>query len=282
MKAFFQKIISTFIWLYFIVFLIYAPYYNWDYAKTHGFVKWLLFGEVVATSKAMIWPYFVIFSIPNVENNFTSNNYQPSNECELIKAVKNGNISKIKEFIADKNFNINMKTDNGRSLLMLASRRGYVNIVKMFLDKGAQVNYRDPLGDTALIYASTLIFANKSEIINLNKITKLLIDRGANVNFKSVNGMTALMYASKFGYVTIVKNILSCEKVDLDCQDKLDGMTALMLASMSGNISIVKMLVKSGAKINLKNNYGKTALMLAHAQHYAKIENIIQHQSTND
>lgn len=41
--------------------LIFTPYYNWKYAKEHGFADWIFFGEVIATSKAMVWPYFIFF-----------------------------------------------------------------------------------------------------------------------------------------------------------------------------------------------------------------------------
>jgi len=60
MKNIWKKIISGIFGLYFIAaFMVFTPYYNWQYAKTHGFMKWLLFGEVVATAKAVAWPYFV-------------------------------------------------------------------------------------------------------------------------------------------------------------------------------------------------------------------------------
>ena len=67
MKAIFQKIfgniIGSVIGLYFMAaFMVFTPYYNWNYAKTHGFMEWLLFGEVVATAKAIAWPYFVLSS----------------------------------------------------------------------------------------------------------------------------------------------------------------------------------------------------------------------------
>lgn len=39
-----------------------SPYYNWQYAKEHGFIKWLFFGEIVATLKSTAWPCFVFFS----------------------------------------------------------------------------------------------------------------------------------------------------------------------------------------------------------------------------
>jgi hypothetical protein len=36
------------------------PYYNWQYAKEHGFVDWLIWGEITPTAKAFIWPYLVL------------------------------------------------------------------------------------------------------------------------------------------------------------------------------------------------------------------------------
>lgn len=42
--------------------LIFAPYYNYVYARDNGFMRWLLFGEVVATAKAIVWPYFLLAS----------------------------------------------------------------------------------------------------------------------------------------------------------------------------------------------------------------------------
>lgn len=34
--------------------------FNYLYAINHGFVSWLFFGEIIATLKAIIWPYYVI------------------------------------------------------------------------------------------------------------------------------------------------------------------------------------------------------------------------------
>lgn len=44
---------------------IFTPYYNWQYAKDHGFVNWIFLGEVVPTLKAMVWPYFLAVNINN-------------------------------------------------------------------------------------------------------------------------------------------------------------------------------------------------------------------------
>lgn len=52
------------VYLYMTIMVLFAtPYFNWQYASQHGFIQWLLFGEVVPTTKAMIWPYFVYADI---------------------------------------------------------------------------------------------------------------------------------------------------------------------------------------------------------------------------
>lgn len=54
------NIISVVLWIYMVpAVLIFAPYYNWQYARENGFVRWLLLGEIVPTVKAFGWPYFV-------------------------------------------------------------------------------------------------------------------------------------------------------------------------------------------------------------------------------
>lgn len=45
--------------LYAMATAIFIPYYNWNYVKSNGVKKWLFFGEVVATAKAVAWPYFL-------------------------------------------------------------------------------------------------------------------------------------------------------------------------------------------------------------------------------
>jgi hypothetical protein len=46
-------------WLYMLTVSFAAAYYNWQYAKENGFARWLVFGEVISTIKALGWPYFV-------------------------------------------------------------------------------------------------------------------------------------------------------------------------------------------------------------------------------
>ncbi len=44
--------------LYMVSVFFAASVFNWQYAKKHGFVRWLLLGEIVATAKAFVWPLY--------------------------------------------------------------------------------------------------------------------------------------------------------------------------------------------------------------------------------
>jgi len=82
MKNILHKILITIIYLYFFMaILICTPYFNWNYAKMHGFVNWICFGEVVATAKAIVWPYYVFVSTHE-------NHYDSPNATHFINSKK--------------------------------------------------------------------------------------------------------------------------------------------------------------------------------------------------
>jgi len=62
MKKIFGNILVGIFALYFMSLSVMTPYFNWQYAKEHGFIKWLFLGEIVATLKSTAWPYFIFFS----------------------------------------------------------------------------------------------------------------------------------------------------------------------------------------------------------------------------
>ena len=59
MKWIGEKILT----IYVMTCLFAIPYYNWQYAKEHGFLEWLFLGEFVATAKGAAWPFFFATSI---------------------------------------------------------------------------------------------------------------------------------------------------------------------------------------------------------------------------
>lgn len=63
MKTTFRNIGLAVWYIYFLSMMLAVPYFNWGYAKEHGFMSWLVFGEVIATAKSLIWPYYAVVGL---------------------------------------------------------------------------------------------------------------------------------------------------------------------------------------------------------------------------
>ena len=182
----------------------------------------------------------------------------------IYKLVKRG-IST--DFFSIKNY-------KGCTALYIASERNNIELVKLLLEKGADVNGESMGKNTALHIASeknNLFIANyllkkganvdarnarnetplfKSCRINLIKMTKLLLDNGANPNITDITGKSALFPVCFFGFYEIAKLLINAN-IDLNITD-LDNVTALELACWDGFIDIVKLMVENNADLNIK------------------------------
>lgn len=70
MKKTFKSISFAVFYIYFLAFVLIAtPYFNWRYARQHGFASWVVFGEIIATAKAAIWPYYAVVSFDSGRSN---------------------------------------------------------------------------------------------------------------------------------------------------------------------------------------------------------------------
>ena len=117
---------------------------------------------------------------------------------ELAEAVKNNNIQEINELIS-RGADVNaIKGSYGWIPLFYAARYGKNEIVKLLLDRGADVNAKDSYGWTPLLYAAAH---------GKNEIVKLLLDRGADVNVKANDGKTALSIAESSSYIKFESDI---------------------------------------------------------------------------
>merc|ERR1712156_1009907 len=89
------------------------------------------------------------------------------------------------------------------SLLIIAAQNDHMEIVKVLLQKGANLDARCHsrswcLGKDTLIYAATF---GDLEII------QLLVSKGANVNEINEEGYSAIIYATEEGHKTIVQQL---------------------------------------------------------------------------
>jgi len=148
--------------------------------------------------------------------------------------------------------NLNIRSNNyggGDFPLMLASRKNNARIVEILIDYGADINYTDTMGITALMAAST---SNRPDIVNI------LLNRGANIDFISYIGETALFKAVILERENIV-DILLNRGANVNIRN-IHGDTALMKAVLNGNKNIVIKLIIKGADTTIRSNFGHTPL----------------------
>jgi len=156
-------------------------------------------------------------------------------------AARNGNITEVKKQLAW-GANPNSRTFwYLESPLHEAARGGYPEIVKLLLEKGAQVNIRNEGGATPLHYA-----ARNGNI----EVMEILLENGADVTQKGTGCGTALQWAARNGQIQAIKTLMS-NGVDIN-QRGSDDVTALMDAVSNGQLETVEFLIANGADINAR------------------------------
>jgi ankyrin repeat protein len=207
---------------------------------------------------------------------------------EKIKAgVEIGERVLIAKLLIERNADVTVKDNNKRTPLIVAVENDHVEIVKLLLNKGVDVNINDRNGRTVLITA-----ANKGYL----EIVRLLLDRVSDINARDNTGMTALFAAVKSWCLEMIKQppvkahrlkirkykedvflttaaepsevyeeiirLLLNKGADVNIQDN-SGKTALMIAVKNKNMEIIKLLLKKHADIKAKDNKGRTVLIIA-------------------
>lgn len=116
----------------------------------------------------------------------------------LTQAVRAGSVAAVK-LLLDAGANPNRSAKDGRLPLMLAARGGHDEVLRVLLDKGADVNGRNADdGSTALMWA-----ANNG----YRSIVEMLIEGGADPSIVAKDGWTAGEAARMAGHVEIADKL---------------------------------------------------------------------------
>lgn len=112
--------------------------------------------------------------------------------------------------------NVNGRIENGMTPLMQSALDSELEVMRILLTAGAEVNLTNDDDNNALWFAC---------VSNQIMLVRELLHYGCNMNNQNVNGATALIYCSSTGKFDIVKELVK-SGADIRKQT-LDGFTAL-------------------------------------------------------
>ena len=182
----------------------------------------------------------------------------------LLIASEKGAIELVR-LVLENGADVNTQTESNPSALLVASKNGHLETVRLLLENGADVNAQDESGDfhTALQAASY-----KGHV----EIMQLLLTHGAEVNAQGGEYHTALHAAAMKGHEEVIKVLLS-EKADVSISGQFSDIwhkggrgTALHAASAWAQPVSIRLLLEYGADVNAKGIFDgreMTALELA-------------------
>ncbi|XP_036120372.1 transient receptor potential cation channel subfamily A member 1 [Molossus molossus] len=150
---------------------------------------------------------------------------------------------------------VNFVNNGKASPLHMAVQSGDLDMIKMCLDNGAQVDLMENGKCTALHFAAT---QGATEIVKL--MISSYTGTGDIVNAVDGNQETLLHRASLFDHHELAEYLISVG-ADINRTDS-EGRSPLLLATVSASWNIVNLLLSKGAHVDIKDNLGRNFLHL--------------------
>ncbi|KAL1139667.1 hypothetical protein AAG570_006645 [Ranatra chinensis] len=172
----------------------------------------------------------------------------------LLLAVEAGNQSMCRELLSQAAVDqLKATTDNGDTAIHLASRRRDIDMVRILVDYGANVDGVNGDGQTALHIAS----AEGDEAL-----VKYFYGVRANASIADHQDRTPMHLAAENGHASIIELLADKFKASIFERTK-DGSTLMHIASLNGHAECAMMLFKKGVYLHMPNKKGARSIHTA-------------------
>ncbi|KAJ4974269.1 hypothetical protein NE237_007443 [Protea cynaroides] len=171
----------------------------------------------------------------------------------LIFVAQTGDTEALKTLIEQPNIDLDHQDDNGFTAVMVAAMEGHVGAFQLLVYAWADVKLCNKSGETAI----TLSELNQNRDLFEKVMLEFALERGK----RGAGGFYALHCAARRGDIAAVR-LLTSRGYDVNVPDG-DGYTPLMLAAREGHGCICELLISCGARCDIENRRGESALSLA-------------------
>lgn len=225
--------------------------------------NWLQYGSVVFAAFLIII-ILILFEKKPVASN------------AIYKAAWQGNALRIAEILKEKPEFVNILDKHKQTALHYAASEGHIDVTKVLLANGANVEAKREAGFTPLHDAivrkqkevAKLLIAHGGKIHDemsmayVDKETvQLLLELGADVNKRDKRNVSPLEQAAFHGNTGVMQLLLD-NGAEVNARNQY-GSTPLHTATSGGETNAAKLLIDNGAIIDAKDTYGKTPLWAA-------------------
>ena len=165
-------------------------------------------------------------------------------------AIRANDLAALQTLVAE-GADVNVRDRLGETPLMYAAVVGSLEGMGFLVGKGADVNARNESGATALIWSAT----------DIAKV-RLLLDHGADVNAATRRGRTALLIAALSDGSAEIVRLLLAKGANAKAMDAFKT-TTLRGAAVGNDAETMRLLIEAGVDVNSADFPGLTPLAMA-------------------
>lgn len=205
----------------------------------------------------------------------------------LIEAARSGDVEKAK-YALEKGAGVNERNKHGATGLYTAAGQGKADILRLLLERKADVDFRFPEYKlTPLMAAASaghseavqVLVGHKAdmELGDVNdetalmkaaarghvEVVKILLAKGAKLSPVQKDGETALSIAIAKGLADVTAALLEKEPEPGKWRDPQHGWGLMAVAAKGGEPKIIKMLLDRGVEVDQLTNWRGTPLIIA-------------------